>query len=349
MKFVEIINRLLPRRLRGFLVHISVWAALFALMHSYGTMMGREFNILIIIPNLIYISLFYLNYSVLIERLLFKGRVWGYILTNVAIFTALFFVMDELGDFIDKRIDRVDPQRGEFGQSVFGHVFFSVLVIAPSLSIKMTAKWLDSREKIRESESMRVEMELSALKNQLNPHFLFNSLNSVYALISLNPSVAQSSLMSVCDLLRYQLYDSNYPQVALDKEIEFINNYCKLMRVRLGDSVNITVDLPQSTDGVRVAPLLFISLVENAFKHGVDADKQSYINIKMTLIGGIIRLTCTNSNYPKTSQDRSGSGIGLVNLQRRLELIYPHTHTYDVKVLDDSYIVTLIINTQHND
>ncbi len=349
MKFVEIINRLLPRRLRGFLVHTSIWAALFALMHSYGTMMGKEFNILIIIPNLVYISLFYLNYSVLIERLLFKGRVWGYILTNVAIFTALFFVMGELGDFIDKRIDHVDPQRGDFGQSVFGHIFFSVLVIAPSLSIKMTAKWLDSREKIRESESMRVEMELSALKNQLNPHFLFNSLNSVYALISLNPSVAQSSLMSVCDLLRYQLYDSNYPQVALDKEIEFINNYCKLMRVRLGDSVNVTVDLPQRTDGVRVAPLLFISLVENAFKHGVDADKQSFVNIKMTLIGGIISLTCTNSNYPKTSQDRSGSGIGLVNLQRRLELIYPHTHTYDVKIMNDSYIVTLIINTQQND
>ncbi len=349
MKFVDIIDRLVPSSLRGPLIHISVWAALIALMHSYGAMMGRDFNVFVIIPNVIYIGLFYLNYSVLIERLLFKGRVWSYILVNVAIFSALFFVMAEVGDFVDSHIDRVEPRRGGFGHSLFGHILFSILVIAPSLSIKMTAKWLDSRQRIRESESMRIEMELASLKNQLNPHFLFNSLNSVYALISLNPTVAQSSLMSVCDLLRYQLYDSDYAEVELDKEIDFIKNYCNLMQLRLGERVGVSVDLPQSTDGIRVAPLLFISLVENAFKHGVDADNASYINIKMTLIGGVIRFTCSNSNHPKTTQDRSGSGIGLVNLQRRLELIYPHTHTYDVKVIDNCYIVTLIINTQQND
>ncbi len=344
MTLIDKLNALIPSRFRSAIIHFSVWVTLFTILYSYGAMMGRDFNAFFLIPNAIYVLLFYLNYSVLVEKLLFRGRVWGYVLAIVVIFTALFFLMDTLSEIADKYITDT-PQRPE-RHNILGHVLFSILVLAPSLSIKMTIKWFDAQKRIQESERMRTEMELTSLKNQLNPHFLFNSLNNIYALIAFNPKVAQSSLMNVCDLLRYQLYDSDYAEVELEKEVQFIENYSNLMRLRLTDSVCVEVDLPTNCEGTKVAPLLFISLVENAFKHGVDSEKESHINIRMTVVGSVIRFVCRNSYHPKTAQDLSGSGIGLVNLVRRLELIYPHSHTYDVKQIDNEYITTLIINTK---
>ncbi len=342
----------MPGRLRVVLVHVSVWVTLATIMQLYNSFAGRDFNMLIAIPNIIYILLFYLNYSILIEKQLFKGKVWSYIITNVVIFIALFYLLDYLGEFLRNNTnfphDELPPERGR-GNSAFGHTLFGILVIAPSLSIKMTIKWFEARQKIQHAEKMRIEMELTSLKNQLNPHFLFNSLNNIYALIQFNPELAQTSLLSVCDLLRYQLYDSDYTEVELEKEVQFINNYCELMRLRLGESVKVSVELPSDNLGIKIAPLLFISLVENAFKHGVDSDKGSHISINLSVVGDVVRFSCVNSNYPKSTKDRSGSGIGLVNLVRRLELIYPNSHTYDVKVVDYNYITTLIINTSRDD
>ncbi len=343
---------MLPKGLQSVIIHCSVWVILLAIMHAYGSMVGREFNLLIIVPNLAYISLFYFNYSLLIEKLLFRRKITAYILVNIVVFTLMFYAMHELGELMDSYVQKeydFEPKREPLRHSIVGYIFFSILVVAPALSIKMTRKWLDAQQKIRESERMRVEMELASLKNQLNPHFLFNSLNNIYALISFNPSVAQSSLLSVCDLLRYQLYDSDYKVVELEKEVRFIGSYCDLMCLRFGDGVKVTVDLPKNTAGIKVAPLLFISLVENAFKHGVDSQEECYINIRMSIMEGQILFVCSNSNHPKSAQDRSGSGIGLANLVRRLDLIYPHGYSYDVNRTDNDYIVTLIINTQQND
>ncbi len=348
MKLLDKLNTFIPVKYRTAILHISIWVTLFTVIFSYGTMMGRDFNLAALVPNILYVSLFYLNYSLLVEKLLFNRRVWAYVLCNIIVFTLVYFLMRELGEFVTNFTE--DPPRQFNPRRHFGgHILFSILVIAPSLSVKMTTKWFDTQKKINESEMMRKEMELASLKNQLNPHFLFNALNNIYALIAFQPKTAQSSLLNVCDLLRYQLYESDLPKVELENEVKFLENYSKLMKLRISDSVRINIDLPSNIIGVRVAPLLFISLVENAFKHGVSNEDESFIDIKLTVVESEIIFICKNSNYPKTQDDRSGSGIGLVNLRRRLELIYPHSHSYKINSNEKYYEAVLIINTGNND
>lgn len=152
----------------------------------------------------------------------------------------------------------------------------------------------------QEIEKERTQAELQNLKSQLNPHFLFNTLNNIYALVALNPQQAQYALHSLSQLLRYVLYDNNQQMMPLSKELAFIRSYVELMSLRLSKQVQLEVNLPEDDRGYQVAPLLFIALIENAFKHGVSATEPSFIHISFALTGGDT-LICTveNSCFPK--------------------------------------------------
>ena len=192
----------------------------------------------------------------------------------------------------------------------------------------MTANWYHVENEKREIEKERTQAELKNLKNQLNPHFLFNTLNSIYALIQVNPQQAQYAVHSLSHMLRYVLYENNQNFISLDKEFAFMRNYVELMSLRLAsDRVHLKIDIPEDGMGYMVAPLLFITLIENAFKHGISPSEESFINISFR-IAESDTLICTieNSYFPKTDNDRSGSGIGLANLRKRLNLIYPNRH-----------------------
>ena len=182
------------------------------------------------------------------------------------------------------------------------------------------------------------------LKQQVNPHFLFNTLNNIYALVALNPQQAQYALHSLSQLLRYVLYDNNQQMMPLSKELAFIRSYVELMSLRLSKQVQLEVNLPEDDRGYQVAPLLFIALIENAFKHGVSATEPSFIHISFALTGGDT-LICTveNSCFPKNELDRSGSGIGLENLRRRLSLLYPGQHILRMEKIGEQYVAQLIL------
>ena len=184
------------------------------------------------------------------------------------------------------------------------------------------------------------------LKQQVNPHFLFNTLNNIYALIQLNPPQAQYAVHSLSHLLRYVLYDNNQNLISLDKEFAFMKNYIELMSLRLSsDQVKLNIDIPDDGRGYMVAPLLFITLIENAFKHGVSPSEKSFVSIAFRITEADT-LVCTieNSYFPKDDHDRSGSGIGLDNLRKRLNLIYPNRHILRTERLGDRYMSQLIIN-----
>ena len=188
-----------------------------------------------------------------------------------------------------------------------------------------------------------LEAELKNLRNQLNPHFLFNTLNNIYSLIALSPEKAQQAIMDLSKLLRYVLYDNSPEFVPLQKEMEFVRNYVELMRLRLTDNTEIKISMPQSaSSGTLIAPLLFISLIENAFKHGVSHNKPSFIDLKIHQEGTRIVCSIRNSDFPKDNgQDKSGSGIGLQNLSRRLELLYPSHHIFTYGQKGDEYVCLL--------
>ena len=205
-------------------------------------------------------------------------------------------------------------------------------------AIKMTDGWYRVAAIQRELEKERAEAELQNLKSQLNPHFLFNTLNNIYSLIAFSPEKAQEAVHDLSRLLRYVLYESSQPFVPLEKDFDFLRNYVELMRIRLPKHVELKTNIVASSPGTLIAPLLFISLVENAFKHGVSNNKPSFIHLDIHQEGAEVVCTIVNSYFPKSpDQDKSGSGIGLVNLEKRLGLLYPGHFSFQCGREGDNY------------
>jgi LytS/YehU family sensor histidine kinase len=233
------------------------------------------------------------------------------------------------------------PMEGEmayigFFMGYFIYLLFHFAIIALAVGLRNYMRSRRLKEQLKEQQQKHTEAELAWLKNQINPHFLFNTLNNISSLIQIDPDTAQDSIAQLSDLLRYAMYETDKPFVPLKGEIEFMQNYIDLMRLRHNDKLKLTTEwpvVPPST--LHLPPLLFISLIENAFKHGVSSNRPSLINIRLTTDGDTLSFTCQNTNYPKDDQNRSGSGIGLENTRRRLELMYPDRYTWDYGINND--------------
>lgn len=211
------------------------------------------------------------------------------------------------------------------------NAFSLALIVGLSVAIKMSARWAKSESERKELEKEKTEAELKNLKSQINPHFLLNTLNNIYALIEFNPPKAQTAVEELSKLLRHLLYDNNETYVPLVSEVEFMKNYIELMRIRLSKNVKLSTNIDIApASSILIAPLIFISLIENAFKHGISGNKDSFIDIKLEeKPNGIIEFKCKNSAFPKSESDKSGSGIGLNQVRRRLELLYPNGYTWN--------------------
>ena len=199
------------------------------------------------------------------------------------------------------------------------------------------------RQQLKEEKAKNTEAELAWLKNQINPHFLFNTLNNISSLTQIDPDAAQDMIARLSDLLRYAMYETNKPMVPIEGEVEFMRNYISLMKLRCNDRAVVTEHFKVDNPHTPVAPLLFISLIENAFKHGLSSSRPSAIHISLRQQGGEVEFCCDNTNYPKSTADRSGSGIGLENTRRRLELLYHRRYEWQQEVRDNIYHVKIII------
>ena len=177
---------------------------------------------------------------------------------------------------------------------------------------------------------------MRGLRNQISPHFLLNTLNNIYALAAISPERTQSAVMQLSHMLRHMLYDNQSEMVTLKSEADFIRSYVDLMKLRLSSNVKVEteIDIPEHSNTL-IAPLLFISLVENAFKHGVSPTQPCTIHIMLSESDGTVRCSISNSNHPKQASDRSGHGIGLANVQQRLDMVYPKRYTWTKGVNDD--------------
>ena len=209
-------------------------------------------------------------------------------------------------------------------------VFNLAVAAGIATAVTMSRRWIQTENARQEAEAARTEAELSNLRSQINPHFLLNTLNNIYALTAFDTSKAQEAIMELSKMLRHVLYDNQAPLVNLSNEIVFLHNYVNLMRIRTPRNVEVTeeINIPDPCF-IEVAPMIFISLIENAFKHGISPSEKSFIRILIIADEHQIICHIENTNHPKTRADRSGHGIGLQQVQRRLDLSYPVKYKWE--------------------
>lgn len=189
----------------------------------------------------------------------------------------------------------------------------------------------------QKSEAARAEAELKVLQHQVSPHFLLNCLNNIYSLIAFDSQQAQKCIVELSRILRYQLYESNSSHVLLSKEVEFLQNYISLMRIRMSNNTEVETDFQFDADKKQfIAPNILISLVENAFKHGVSPTAPSSIKIQLKADDDYISFHCENTNFPKEANvDKSGGGLGLKQVSKMLDLFYKDQYEWTKGISDD--------------
>ncbi len=205
---------------------------------------------------------------------------------------------------------------------LFEDFITSILVIGFNAAIKLTVKWQDEEQKNKELEKQKLETELAFLKNQISPHFFMNTLNNIHALIDIHSEAAKESVIKLSKLMRYLLYDTENAKTTLAKEIEFIKSYVDLMKLRFTSQVSIKLSFPETVPDIKIPPMLFTSLVENAFKYGVSYQSESFIEIIVKTNKEFLFFRIINSNHISANGLNEKGGLGLENLKKRLDLIY---------------------------
>lgn len=303
---------------------------------------------------------FYMNYLWLVPHYYLKHKAQWYILLNLVIILGLTFCYHLWGEhmfryFMERFPEQAMEYEGrffpEYRPPIWVEVIrdsFPLFIIAIIATVvRMSEEWRKSETSRKEAEKALAEAELQNLRSQLNPHFLLNTLNNIYALIAFDTDKAQESVQELSKLLRHVLYEDKEQFTTLSKEMEFIKSYIELMRIRL--SSNVTVDTEYDLDPnsqTPIAPLIFISLVENAFKHGISPTEPSFIKIRFSEVQGTIRCLIQNSNHRKVGYDKSGSGIGLEQVKKRLELSYPGRYSWNYGLSNDGTMYSSSLEIQ---
>ena len=336
------------------LLHIAIWAVLFG-MPFFSPRLGHPLhggvNYSRFIPVLVsFLIIFYVNYFLLIKKYLFNRKFGLFILWNLLLIALVSFLVHLVFKYAFPAAADIRPHRHQvqlirhLNQIVRNSVSY-LGIVCVAVAIRMTGRWYRDENKRKETEMLRAETELANLKSQINPHFLFNTLNNIYSLIGIDQTQAQEAVHDLSGMMRYLLYESEQPTVSLASESAFLKDYVKLMSLRLPeDRVRTEVSLAEGS-GTRIAPMLFIPLVENAFKHGISDTEESFVRIDLHEDGDYVVCTVENSCFPKDDNDRSGSGIGLKNLRRRLEMLYPDKYAFECGPVRDIYQSILKIKT----
>lgn len=216
-----------------------------------------------------------------------------------------------------------------------------ILMFGANLGIKGYFRNRSDQRKLEELEKQNLAQQLEYLKYQINPHFFMNTLNNIHALVDVDPAKAQTTILELSKMMRFMLYEGDKSGVPLTREFEFIRTYIKLMRLRYTDKVKITVDLPSEVPDKIVPPLMLISFIENAFKHGISYQNPSFIDIKVHVENDRLQFLCRNSKAEIPNQEKGG--IGLANVKKRLDLLFGQNYTLKLDDASGVYQVELII------
>lgn len=233
-----------------------------------------------------------------------------------------------------------DEERRYFFDNTFYNLSIAVFYLSFSVALQLSREWYAQRELIRKIEVEKLNTELEYLKAQINPHFLFNSINTIYFQIDKNNTTARETLSAFSEMLRYQLYECNGREIPVEKEITYLRNYVELQRLRKDENYMISF-LCNDLHGFNIAPLLLIPFVENAFKHVSHFQTGNEIKIDLGKTGDVFNMVVFNTKDPKQKIKFEGSGIGLRNVQRRLELLYNGRHALTINDTPQTFEVKL--------
>lgn len=323
--------------------HLLIWVYLGLTLLDRGERKEFEdpYNLYIRILWMVYfLMMVYLNMYVLVPHLLFKGKYINYLFKLIGIIVITFAIVRQV------HVVYFDPHRilpktvriGIFREIVAAANIIGLTVFS-STSIKLFQRWKADTDRISELEKTSLQMELKELKNQINPHFLFNMLNNVNVLVTKDPAKASLIIMKLSDFLRYQLYENNAASVQLSSEIQFLNDFMELEKIRRDDfTFELTVtngDSEEMPQGLSLPPSMFICFIENAIKYSIDLDNASYVKADFTLSGDSLHFACINSKAPETLKISGSGGLGLMNVKRRLELLYGND--FELNIRDDQY------------
>jgi hypothetical protein len=225
--------------------------------------------------------------------------------------------------------------------NLFYNTIFSILVVGFNDAIKISIGWLEDKRNYEQLQKENLKNQLTLLQHQISPHFLMNTLNNIHALIDYDQEIAKNAVVKLSHLMRILLYENeNY---SLQKEVDFINSYIDLMKIRVNQSVEIKFEYPEIMPEVKIPPLLFINFVENAFKHGIKASGKSFIHIYFEISDAFLNVNITNSKALPLLLNNPNKNIGLNNSQKRFELIYQNQHDLNIVDTDSTYEVIIKI------
>ncbi len=216
-----------------------------------------------------------------------------------------------------------------------------ILMFGANLGMKLYFRSRKDQKKLLELEKKSLEHQLEYLRYQINPHFFMNTLNNIHALVDIDPAKAQETILELSKMMRFVLYEGDKQGVSLTREFEFIRTYIKLMRLRYSDKVKITIDLPTEAPDKNIPPLMLISFVENAFKHGISYQHESFIDVKVEIEQERLHFLCSNSKADKPNKEKGG--VGLTNVKQRLNLLYDNRYTLNIQDTQNIYTVELIL------
>jgi sensor histidine kinase YesM len=297
-------------------LHILGWSFILIMPFLSSGNEGVHFGqyILTLTFPVFFAAVFYANYFYLIKEFLFTKRLLIFFSANILLYSVCTIAIElNRENFIQQRIratmETVRPSsteeayrlsRGPSQTEMILRAFFAfAMTTGVSVAIRTTTKWFKSEDILKDLEREHLKSELANLKNQLNPHFLFNTLNNIYGLIIVNQDKAQEAVHQLSKLMRYLLYDSNEKFVPLAREIEFMHHYIDLMKLRINNNVRVAYKFPSESGGHKIAPLLFISLVENSFKHGISPNKPSEIQMTMSISENKLVFIIINTAFRK--------------------------------------------------
>ena len=320
--------------------------------------------------NTVWIVLFAIHNFLLAPLLIIKRRTWLYTALVVVLLVATMFTLSAIRPSHSKK--RPAPQRYEccehncmnaemmaskqqpppmreggplmmFGPGEVVAFFGGLLLMGMNLGVKLYFRSQEATKAITQIEKHALERQLQYLKYQVNPHFFMNTLNNIHALVDIDPERAKTSIVELSKLMRYVLYEGNNRLTPLSREVQFLRNYVQLMSMRYTGNVSISLDVPEVLPDSMLPPLLLVIFVENAFKHGISYRTKSFVEISLQPHGDRLLFSCRNSRPEIKHDENMKGGVGLSNVRRRLDLLFPGNYTLDIKEQEDTYTVHLDI------
>jgi len=329
--------------------HLLFWLVSYYVLLNLFTPSGKIEKI-----DIIYTALFlatiipgiYINLSILIPRFLSPKRyfLYGILLAVIIVASAGFNLL-----FFDNWVSHILP--GYYFISYyefFDIVKFVVVFVGITTLLKLSKGWFElseAKHRLNQLQKEKAETELKALKGQINPHFLFNSLNSIYSLALNHSDKTPEIVLKLSDIMRYIIYEANVDRVDLTKEIKYLKDYIDLQKLRTDNRATVTFEISGEPENIRIAPLLFFPLIENSFKHGIKgATSQSFVHIDLQMTEDHVTLIVENNKgITDDLEKKEYKGIGLANVKKRLEMIYPGNHQLKITDGNDTFKVELTI------